>query len=135
MSAAQPAGVTTAPPPARPTLTSAQRLVRSADFRQIFDHGKSGPGRFLVVWVRAAPEASLRVGVVASRRNFRRAVWRNRAKRLLREAFRLNRHKLRGDVDVVLVARQAIRGVKRQDVEKDLLYVARKMGLLAAQKP
>ena len=62
----------------------------------------------MVLWHRTGEDADLRLGVVASKRTFRRAVDRNRAKRLLREVFRLNRHRFTGAVDVVLVARARI---------------------------
>jgi len=50
-------------------------------------------------------------GVVASRRTFRRSVDRSRAKRLLRESYRLNRFRFCGKVDVVLVAKHDILNV------------------------
>jgi len=89
-------------------------------FEEAFADGKQWPTRTLVMWVRRAPDACRRVGVVASKRTFRRAVDRNRARRLLREAFRLNRYQLDPGVDVVLLARRRILSVKRADVEQDL---------------
>jgi len=60
--------------------------------------------------LRALPSACghSRCGVIASKRTFRRAVDRNRAKRLLREAFRLDRESLPCACDLVLVARKWI---------------------------
>jgi len=66
---------------------------------------------------------------VAAKKTFRRAVDRSRAKRLLREAFRLNRWRLAGDVDVILVARSAILKVGRRAVEQDLLEAAARAGI------
>lgn len=109
-----------------------QRLRDSRLFREAFDGGRSYPGRFLVLWLRSGEDASLRLGVVASKRTFRRAVDRARAKRLLREAFRLNRDRLDGAYDVVLVARRRILEVKCPAVERDLLVVAKRAGI--AQK-
>jgi ribonuclease P protein component len=117
-------------PQAGQGLGAKQRLVRSRDFQEAFDQGRHVAGRLLVLWVRAGPDASLRLGVVASKRSFRRAVDRNRAKRLLREAFRLNRSRLRGDVDVVLVGRYGLKEAMRQAVEADLLKAAARVGIL-----
>ncbi len=83
----------------------------------------------MVIWTRTGAEAALRVGVVASKRSFRRAVDRNKAKRLLREAFRLNRKFMVGDVDFVIVARMPIIRHRCQDVERELLYLAGKAGV------
>ena len=58
------------------------------------------------------------------------AVVRNRARRLLREAFRLHQHDLSQPVDLILVARASIAGKNFGEVEKDFLNSLRKTGLL-----
>jgi ribonuclease P protein component len=135
------AGGSGAPPPqgARPSdarlsaaagLPRALRLRRADDFQDAFAQQRAFRGRFLVLYVRAAPDAARRLGVAAGKRTFRRAVDRARAKRLLREAFRLNRVRFQAQADVLLLARRAILDVKRPDVEADLLKVAKRAGLL-----
>ncbi|MCE9615787.1 MAG: ribonuclease P protein component [Lentisphaerae bacterium] len=112
------------------TLTRRQRITDKAVFQEAFDQSTAYAGRFLVMRLRRGPGASLRLGVVVSKRALRRSVDRSRAKRLLREAFRLNRALLNPSCDVVLIARQYIHGATRQEVEQDLLKVARKAGLM-----
>ncbi len=112
-------------------LSREQRLTHSRHIQDAFDQGLAIAGRLLVLRLRRGPDAALRLGVVVSKRAFRRAVDRARAKRLMREAFRLNRARLAGACDVVLMARPAMRGARRQDVEADLMAAARKAGLLA----
>ena len=98
------------------------RIVRSKTFSEVFERGRRLHGRYFVIWVLASNGLGVsRVGVVASKRTFRRAVDRARAKRLLRESFRLNRFRLSPLSDVVMVGRRAILGASRQDVEKELL--------------
>ena len=104
-------------------LSRQQRILSPLVFRDAFDNGTSLGGRFLVLWRRKAEDAEQRLGVVAAKRTFPRAVDRNRAKRLLREAFRLNRWRMTTRDDIVLLARGKILRAKRQDVEKDLLNV------------
>jgi ribonuclease P protein component len=58
------------------------------------------------------------------------AVVRNRARRLLREAFRLHRQELREPAWVVLVARPSIAGKMFAAVERDLLSILREARLL-----
>lgn len=111
-------------------LSRDQRLLEPRFFKEAFDHGPHLAGRFMVMWVRASDDAALRLGVVAAKRSFHDAVERSRAKRLLREAYRLNRFRFSGRKDVVLVARRAILEVDRQAVERDLLAVAEKIGLM-----
>ena len=67
------------------------------------------------------------------RRNFLAgggAVQRNRARRLLRESFRLHQFELAQPLDLVLVARPSIVGKAFREVEKDFLTTLRKAGLL-----
>lgn len=111
-------------------LNRGQRITNGRVFKQVFDTGRRATGSFLVAWAVDNGQDMTRVGVVASRRLFPRAVERSRAKRLLREAFRLNRWRLRQGKDVVLVARRAILGVKCGQVESDLLRAASKTGLM-----
>jgi ribonuclease P protein component len=111
-------------------LSRIHRIADSGIFKEAFERGSHYVGGFMVMWTKTGPDASLRLGVIASKRTFRRAVDRNRAKRLLREAYRLNRFRLNGDLDVVLVARRNILKASRQDVEKEFLGLARKAGLV-----
>lgn len=106
-----------------------QRLTSPAEFEETYAQGKSGAARTLVMWLRHGPGASLRLGVVASR-VVGNAVQRNRAKRRLREVWRLNRHRFRGDLDVILVARRSILKASWDDVNGDLLRLAKRAGIL-----
>ena len=105
------------------------RRMSSALYRETFSIERSFPGRLLVLFVRLAPDADRRLGVVTSRRTLPEATMRNRARRLMRETFRLNRAFLRSDVDVLLLARGRIEHVKRQKVDEDFRAVCRKAGI------
>ena len=70
-----------------------------------------------------------RLGVVTSRR-IGKAHVRNRARRLVRECFRLHQHELLQPVELVLVARRSIAGRKFHSVERHFLALLKKSGLL-----
>lgn len=113
-------------------LSRNQRIVRTWMFRETFEQGLRYAGRHMVLWLRRVDGAAMRVGVVAAKKSFRKAAERARAKRLMRESFRLNRWRLgTGSYDVVLVARRSILEVKRQAVDEDLLSLAGRAGILA----
>ena len=98
----------------------------SSKYKRVFAEKRSFYGRTVVMWVIRGSDAGRRAGVVVSKRTFRRAVDRNRAKRLMREAFRLSRHQMKQDLDVILIARAGIAGKQCQDVMRDLETVCRR---------
>jgi len=104
------------------------RLLLTRDFQNVFNQGTNVVGKYMVVWFVKDCESGLRLGVVASKRTFRRAVDRNRAKRLLRESFRLNRTRIQTSGDLVIIARRRILGVKCQAVERELMWLLGKAG-------
>ncbi len=103
----------------RQGLNRRHRIAKSADFQKIFNTGHKCVGKYLVMWM--IENGAGRVGVVAAKKTFRRAVDRNRAKRLMREAFRLVSPKIDFAGDIVLVGRRKILDVKMQQVEEELL--------------
>ena len=115
-------------------LSRRQCISRTSVFQEAFKQGRPYVGKFMVMRLRKGEDACLCLGVIASKRTFRRAVDRSRAKRLLRESYRLNRCSLEEGQDIVLVARRAILGVKRQEVDKDLLVLAEKAGIFKKVK-
>ena len=56
-----------------------------------------------------------RYGLTATKRTFKFAVHRNRAKRLLRDWVRFNEKRLRSDMDYVFIARKPILDASRED--------------------
>jgi ribonuclease P protein component len=92
-----------------------------------FARAKTGGQRLvcgcLIANVLARPPGlASRLGVVTSKK-IGNAVARSRARRLLRESFRLHQHDLSRAVDLVLVARPSIAGRKLAEVERDFLRV------------
>lgn len=86
----------------------------------------------MVLLLRAGEGAALRLGVVSSRVSVGNAVARNRARRRLRSAYRLNRFQFSGPCDVVLIARRPLLTASWDDVTSELRYLARKSGLMKA---
>jgi ribonuclease P protein component len=116
--------------PARRRFPRSRRVLATRVFREALGQGPRYVGRILVLRLWKGEGAAARLGVIASKRTFPRAVDRNRAKRLVREAFRLNCARFTGRKDLIVVARRRILDVKVQDVEKELLELAKEAGLM-----
>jgi len=124
----------TRPTPAarRLTLGRALRLAQNREFVRVRQQGERlAQGCLIANWTRLPEGAPPRLGVVTSRK-IGGAVERSRARRLLRQSFRLHRHELAQPVDLVLVARNSIAGKKFAQVEKDFLAALARAGLRRA---
>ena len=115
------------PPPCR-TLRRDQRLRHDRQFREAYAASALRRARCMVMFLREAPDSAARLGVVASRK-VGNAVERARAKRRLREVFRLNRHLLPPGfrADIVLVARRPILDAPWPRVGGDFAWLARQL--------
>ncbi|MCR5751755.1 MAG: ribonuclease P protein component [Kiritimatiellae bacterium] len=98
-----------------------------AKYKRVFDRGRSIKGRLLVAWHLSSEDADRQAGVVVSKKSFHDAVDRNRAKRVMREAFRLlvKEGAAPERTEWVLIGRAALRGKKCGDVERELRWVFR----------
>ncbi len=116
--------------PAKPDqrLGRRQRIARSSEFREAYAQGRKFVGRTMVLWLREGEGAALRLGVVTGVK-VGGSVQRSRARRLLREAYRRNRYRLFGKVDVVLVARRAILDARWEDIVAELMALAERAKL------
>jgi ribonuclease P protein component len=88
-----------------------KNLRGSNDFQRVYRTGKRYEGHLLTVFVLPNSLTNHRLGITASRKALGKAVDRNRAKRLLREAFRLTKprlERLSKRYDWVLNARRSL---------------------------
>ncbi len=111
-------------------LPRSSRLKRQSDFQRTRVRGQRAVNGCLIA--NAAPRSSglpTRLGVVTSRK-VGEAVGRARARRLLRESYRLHQHDLAGPIDLVLVARPSIAGKSFAEVERDFLRALKMLRLL-----
>tara|TARA_Y100000815_G_scaffold151058_2_gene137285 strand:+ start:99473 stop:99859 length:387 start_codon:yes stop_codon:yes gene_type:complete len=79
----------------RYTYSKSEKLKSRNILEKMFAEGKTVskyPLRLVYVPLQDDTEGILKMGVSVSKRNFKRAVDRNYYKRLLREAYRLNKH-------------------------------------------
>jgi len=111
-------------------LPRTMRLKLGRDFAAVRQQGQRMAASCLIANWQLLPGATAsRLGVITSRK-LGPAVVRSRARRLLRETFRLHQHDLRQPVTMVLVARSSIVGKPLAAVERDFLWVMRRAMML-----
>lgn len=80
----------------RYSYKKSEKLKSKKLIEQLFSEGKTVsvfPLRLIFIETSFRENVKLKVGVSVSKRNFKKAVDRNKIKRLLREAYRLNKPK------------------------------------------
>lgn len=93
------------------------RLLNAGDFSHVFEQADlKVHGKGMMALVRLSTRGHPRLGLVVSKKNVKRAVDRNRFKRLVRESVRLRQHQL-PSVDIVVLARRGV-----QDIDNDTLH-------------
>ena len=103
------------------------RLTRSEDFKRVRRSGKSYAHPLVVLIVQTHDKRSnpvgqprIKVGVAAGR-TVGTAVYRNRAKRLLREAMRTLMPSIAPGLDLILIARSGLVSATLDDARRALI--------------
>lgn len=105
------------------------RLTRSKDFKRVRRFGKSYAHPLVVLIVQKNDQPRVRVGVAAGR-TAGTAVYRNRAKRLLREAMRTLIPKIASGLDLILIARPGLTSASLEDIRQALLTLLQRAQIL-----
>ena len=110
-------------------MKAAVTLKKNHEFRRLYQKGASAVGGAMVVYCRKNRLGHGRLGVTVSTK-LGGAVVRNRARRRLREVYRLNAPRLRPGWDIVLVARGRALTAPWKELNDTFLRACRKLGVL-----
>lgn len=117
------------------TLPSTARMRQPAEFAACLQNGQRLGGAFYRCTVRLDPDSSTaRIGFAVSRKVDRRAVVRNRLKRIARELFRAKRDSLPAG-DYVFMGKREAATAGRAELRADLERLLERMRALKPPAP
>lgn len=104
----------------------AYRLRKTDEYSSVFAFKRAIKGRYLIVHFRPNGGDTARLGVVVAKKLARRAVERNRIKRVVREGFRLQRGTLPA-LDMIVRLHRPLKDATRTSVHEDLSGLLRRL--------
>ena len=108
-----------------------QRLLLPADYKFVFNQPIRSSDKLLTILAKHnQSEEQARLGLAVAKKSVKTAVHRNRIKRLVREYFRLNKHRL-ACADYVILVRGGIdkmdNSIITQSLAKQFNYLRKKL--------
>ena len=107
-----------------------QNILRGKEnFSKVYNKGKSVGGRYVVIFYMPNNLPYNRIAFLASKK-VGNSVNRNRARRLMKEAYRLRNFEVANGYDLIFIARNTISNVKCDDVKKSMRNSLSKTGVM-----
>lgn len=103
-------------------FTKKERICSSQEFREILKYGKRVTTENYTLFIKENERGFPRLGIII-KKEVGRATLRNRVKRYIREFFRLNKHKMGGPLDMVIMVKKGSSPKKYWEVEEELSKV------------
>ena len=100
-------------------LPKEKRLNLKKEFKWVAS-GKKLESKYLKLFIRTGENNTPRIGIAVSSKNFRKAIERNRAKRLVSQAFQSTIYHLPSTINIVALPKSGILIVKSKDVVLDI---------------
>ena len=103
-------------------------LKRNSEFQALYKRGNSSVKPTMVVYATKSREPKVRLGLTAGKK-IGSAVYRNRAKRRIREIFRLEMDSFKPNLNICIVARSKVLTETHEKIVSDFRSAAKELGL------
>ena len=104
------------------------KIKKTKDYKNVYEKGKRFRGRYIIVFIKLNDLETSRIEIVTSKK-IGKAIVRNRVKRKIRHIIRDYIKMFQKNCDIVIVTRYNIAKAEGKDIEKDLVFLAKKGGL------
>jgi ribonuclease P protein component len=108
-------------------LNNDYSLKKSSEFNSVYKQGKSYVTKHIVMYWKKNREPFNRIGCTVSKK-VGNAVTRNRVKRLIKEAYRLNSGNIPKGYDLVFVARVRMKDANYKTTENTMRHLLKRIG-------
>src|SRR5262245_57830914 len=108
-------------------FSKTDRILKRDDFRRVYEKGRKLQARYFSAFVLANSLGRSRIGITPTRK-FGNSVERNRARRLIREAFRRNKVIAPAGMDLVINVKRALNEASYRDLEGDFVALLKMAG-------
>jgi ribonuclease P protein component len=116
------------------TFSDSDRILKGHEFRHMKKEGRTTVGRLLVLSHAPAPDDRRRLGIIVTKKFHKRAVKRNRAYRIVREAYRHLKAGLPEKTWMVIIARKHLLDKNAKDVQDELIELLNREKLLETSR-
>lgn len=119
-------------------LKNTESLKKYLQFRIVYDERRVRADKYFVMFIRKNDLDHNRLGISVSKK-IGNSVVRHRLTRLIRESYRLHEDMFSSGLDIVVTIRgvkqnpdirEEVKRLKRQDVDKSVVYLSKKHGII-----
>jgi ribonuclease P protein component len=105
------------------------KIRKNEEFRVVYNKGKSQANKYLVMYILKNGTDKNRIGISVSKK-VGNSIVRHRLTRLIRESIRLNEERFYSGYDIVIIARNTLKGKGYFDTESAVIHLAGIHGIL-----
>lgn len=105
-----------------------ETLRKNSDFKNVYNKKNSHADKYLVMYIAKNGTDTVRLGVSVSKK-VGNSIVRHRLARLIRESFRLESHRVKRGLDIVVVARTSLKDKGYKETHQSMNNLCRYFGI------